>query len=79
MAVEEKSVKKHLKSMKKELESSAAHEDAIDVAEKKLQTYITDELNHEKENALFLKHVMRSCNALKYHILIIDNFFTILV
>lgn len=45
MAVEEKSVKKHLKSMKKELESSAAHEDAIDVAEKKLQTYITDELN----------------------------------
>ena len=32
VAVEEKSLKKHLKRMNQELESSAAHEDAIGVA-----------------------------------------------
>ena len=44
MALEEEKLKAHLKSLGTVLTSSSAKEDAIDLAENKLQDYITDQL-----------------------------------
>ena len=44
MALEEENLRAHLKSLDTVLTSSSAKEDAIDLAEHKLQDYITDQL-----------------------------------